>query len=332
MREITNRDLTSFHDIKKDPDTLPLLSRVFETLLIFYGAFFASTMASVIPKKSYLAIASHMCKLTGTKIASKWWRGLSQRHSHLINNRDAIHKLPSLVLPQDIYKMDDVWVCDKEIDLRTASMAVKMDWLRVFLKDTYSHRLRMLVVPYQEGMEAFVAECMVNSVLVFHESRAEDTQETDVESIEDTKADTEEDAHTPSSPSRSATPEAEEPESPEAEEPESPDTEETVAESSRLASPESADNEETAEEVRSVSPESADTEDTVAEVPQTQLVLANQDVDVLDVCKGFTDKARAYPSTDVLKLLEHTLEERNKLIMRVVTMEMELQALRRVAD
>ncbi|SEI34705.1 YALIA101S05e08790g1_1 [Yarrowia lipolytica] len=316
--------------IAEKPSTRPL-PRTFETMLAFYGILFMSTLASVVTRDTYLKIASYMCSLTSTEMNTRYWfRTFTRRNKHLFDDTmETLKKLPSMVQPVDIYGMDSTWFSDDgHVDLHTAPVTTKMEWLKTFLKDTDNGGvLRMLVVPYHEGLEEFVAACLVNYVLVSHESTTyvlgDDTYIHDME------------AHSISV----GVPE-----------PEVIGVDAVDPNSQRLDSPAPAEGSDNADACGSTDtdtrddssndnkqhpgdiPETADTEDTITEPPSSQLVIVSrkstEEEEGVTVCTEFSDKALSYPSGDVLKLLEHTLEERTKLIMKVITMEKELRAAR----
>lgn len=308
----TGRDTTPTNnniEMNTDTPSLPPLHQTCNEALVFYGAFFASTMASLVPRGMYMKIASHMCTLTNAKFdARNWYRSVTSRYKHIFDKKEAVEKLRDAVQPRDVYTMNGVWTVDgKDVEIVTASVSAKLEWLRFFLEDTHTFRVRWLNVPYRPGLEKFIAECLVNNVLVVHESAAfvevaplpvhVDTPEADTIDMDDVepclqKLDNGADTRDASSAS------------------------DTHADYSSEAEVPGTAN------------------DTMTELSCSQLVLASRrssdedEEDVLDICKNFSEKTLAYPSGDVLKLLEHVLEERNKLILKVISVEMELKAAR----
>lgn len=320
-------------EMTTDTPSLPPLHQTYNEALVLYGAFFVSTLASLVTRNMYVKIASHMCTLTNSKLDTRnWFRTLKSCYKHIFDNNQAADEVLHEVLPQDRYIMQGVWT-DGGVDgdITTASVSTKLKWLRFFLDGTHTLRARMLIVPFHDGLEEFVAMCLVNNVMVVHESivqvhtlRADeevlivapspaplDTHEADIIELDDVeptpeKLGNEADTHSSC---------------------QAADTRDASSSGDTRADYSSDDDSEFAEV-----PETADTDDTITELPCSQLVLVSrrpaEEEDVLNICKSFSEKALAYPSGDVLKLLEHTLEERNKLILKVISMEMELKAVR----
>lgn len=312
----TGPDTTPTNNFEMNTDTpsLPPLHQSCNEALVFYGAFFASTMASLVPREMYMKIAAHMCGLTNAKFDTRnWYRSVTSRYKHIFDKKEAVEKLRDVVKPHDVYRMNGVWTIDgRDVEITTASVSTKLEWLRLFLKDTHTLRVRLLTVPYHPGLENFIAECLVNNVIVVHETAAfvgvapspvyVDTHEADTIDLDDVEPGLQKLDN-------------------------GADTRDSSSASDTRADYSNDDISACAEVL-----ETAEADDTMTELPCNQLVLVSrqpsEEEDVLNICKSFSEKALAYPSGDVLKLLEHVLEERNKLILKVISVEMELKAAR----
>ncbi|KAG5356694.1 hypothetical protein CKK34_6064 [Yarrowia sp. E02] len=274
-------------------------------------------MASTVTREMYMNIVSHMCQATNSQVTNYWFHTFTGRYKYLFDNDYAIDKILSDVLPWDYYKME-VWEVDGgEIHLESSPLATKMRWLRMFLPLTHTVRLRILEMPFHEGLEEFIAECFLNDVLVLHKSRTVvvETAGGAVAKAEDVIAAIKPELAV-TSPSRDSNNYFDNQASDADTSDDTEDTPENAVTPDTGDTPETADTDDT--------PETGDTDDTITEFPavtsSTSEVTPTDELSAM--CKGFSQKD--LPG-DVLKLLEHALEERNKLLLKVVSLEMDLK-------